>query len=313
MKRYHPSNESAPPTPTTSANLTVSTTDAYSMVSKTLKMPPQQSNYTKNKNNQQVEIISPPNNLSSSSSSYPPNTTQQVVQISTDVSPLVTTVDVVDAAGVIELQQERNNQSSPIPTKNVVSGGRCKPSPPVFSSMPHNTTTPVIGLLGLTDTKEDCWMSAIDEPPTSTKSIPNRTGEFAEAVDKSSLSSNTNPQTSIFNNQITFSRAGENPTITSSSAHILKITSAAKNVGYNNTQIRNRANNDRTQLAKNVFNTISPPNKTVTDALETFSDTPPVPLEEPVVWGPSLHGGSSELDEVVDAVISNTTASLNFE
>ena len=33
---------------------------------------------------------------------------------------------------------------------------------------------------------------------------------------------------------------GENPTITSSSAHILKITSAAKNVGYNNTQIRER-------------------------------------------------------------------------
>ena len=69
------------------------------------------------------------------------------------------------------------------------------------------------------------------------------------------------------------------------------------------------------RLAKNVFNTISPPNKTVTDALSTFSDTPPVPLEEPSMFSANptdnifSTGGGTELDAVVDSVISNSNSS----
>ena len=72
------------------------------------------------------------------------------------------------------------------------------------------------------------------------------------------------------------------------------------------------------RLAKNVFNTISPPNKTVTDALSTFSDTPPVPLEEPSVFSGNPNetiftaAGGTELDDVVDSVISNSNSSLQF-
>ena len=307
MKRYHPSNEPSPPT--TSANLAIITTDSSSSLPKSIRIH-QRSNFKKD-NSVPLEIASTPNNPLPSltlPSSHSTNTAPPVVEISTGDSPLVTSTDVTDTVDMIQLRQERNNQSSPIPTKNVVSGGGSKISSVL--NRPHYTTAPIIGLVNLTDTKED-WGSAVPGGVSiPTNSIQRGSGKQLAALEEKP--SAIPVQTTIFNNQVTFSRAGENPPTTSSTAHVLKLATA-KDAVFSNTQIRNNANIARIQLAKNVFNTISPPNKTVTDALETFSDTSPVPLEEPSVWGPSLHGTSSELDDVVDAVISNTTESLQFE
>ena len=232
--------------------------------------------------------------------------------------------DQMDEGSLSQFQEdERNNQSSPIPTKNVDNGGGLKP--PIILSRRLNTS-PVIGIINMSSSHQHI----VKEDSSSSGSCNNETA----APSSSSLLSHSSSvvqlsvqKTSISNVAIT--DGGQ----VSNEIQALKLTTKIDSSGLsfdNSTQIREIAtttnvlaatsttegNSSHHRLAKNVFNTISPPNKTVTDALSTFSDTPPVPLEEPTMFSNNAEetlfsndGGGTELDEVVDSVISNSNPS----
>ena len=302
MKRYHPTTSNDP---SSSASIkTHATTEAFlvkSIPQKITQLTP--------------SIITQHPLLHHPTSSHPP---QEGVQMVSATIP-TTTQDPIpdDENNLLHLQDERNNQSSPIPTKNVDTGGGRKP--PIVLARTSLNTSPVIGILNMTSphvvVKED-------------SSGSNENGILSEIASTSSssnvvqLSVNNISNVSLVggrqeNNEIQAFKLKTNiepscPTTYSNTLNQMRETST--HAVTTTTTMDERSS----RLAKNVFNTISPPNKTVTDALSTFSDTPPVPLEEPSVFSSNPEesifnaGGGTELDDVVDSVISNSSSSLQF-
>ena len=219
-----------------------------------------------------------------------------------------------DENSLLHLQDERNNQSSPIPTKNVDTGRGGRKRSPIVLTRTSLNTSPVIGIISMTSphivVKEDssCSENGILSEIASTSSSSNI---IQLSVNNTSVSNVSLVGGRQENNEIQAFKLKTNieascpTTYSQMSTHVVTTT----------TTMEERSS----RLAKNVFNTISPPNKTVTDALSTFSDTPPVPLEEPSVFSSNPEesmfttgGVVTELDDVVDSVISNSSSSMQF-
>ena len=235
---------------------------------------------------------------------------------------------VISGNDLIPLDAERDNQSSPIPTKNVDTGSGRK-NQGVGQSRNVSISSPVIGIIHRNISHHS--ISKEDSSSNESGTIQDPTGESMPT----SLSGVMTSGLQLSSDKIN----GQNGSVSTTGNSIegfneiqgLKL--ATKFQGgcvYENSSLQvldavtatsSSTENRSSRLAKNVFNTISPPNKTVTDALTTFSDTPPVPLEEPSVFAGNPEEGNlfshhtgevTELDDVVDSVISNPSSSFKF-
>ena len=253
--------------------------------------------------------------VASSSSHHQSEEAMQIVTVDSPMPPTTTSTQnpVEDDNSISQLQEERSNQSSPIPTKNVDTGGGRKLP---MSVNKHAKTSPVIGIINMASqhivVKEDSMDSEnglINQiASTSSSSDMLLVGAIADQEDTEMQA------VKITTNAIDGGCPSSFGPVTQSRELSARVVSTSTTTSTAAAIIEDRSS----RLAKNVFNTISPPNKTVTDALSTFSDTPPVPLEEPSVFSTNpgenifSHGGGTELDAVVDSVISNSNSSLQF-
>ena len=241
----------------------------------------------------------------------PTSQTDEGMQIIAVESPLPMTTQAQNPAQhensmIHHLQLDRSNQSSPIPTKNVDTGGGRK-IPMLVNK--HTKTSPVIGVLNMASQN----IVIKDDSMDSDNGLINQIASTSTSSDISMIGSIVDQEDTEMQQVMKITRNTIDGNCTSSYGPTSHVVSSAISTSTTVTM------EDRSsRLAKNVFNTISPPNKTVTDALTTFSDTPPVPLEEPSVFSTTSaenifsHGGDSELDAVVDSVISNSNTSLQF-
>ena len=309
MKRYHPtSSRNDPSTSTTSTSSTSSTKTHVSLATTEaflVKPTPQKITQLNS-----TIITQRPHPMSS-------HPTQEGVQILSVEMP-TTTQDPDDENSLLQLQDERNNQSSPIPTKNVDTGGGRKPTPIVLSRTSLNTS-PVIGIINMTSPHQ----VVKEDSSSSENGILGESNIIQLSVDNASISLVEGNRQD--NNEIQAFKLKTNIEPTTTTSCPTTYSNILNQMGEMSTThvVTTTTMEERsTRLAKNVFNTISPPNKTVTDALSTFSDTPPVPLEEPSVFSSNPEesifaaaaggGGGTELDDVVDSVISNSSSSLQF-
>ena len=232
---------------------------------------------------------------------------EEGMQIIAVESPLPTTTSVQNPAEdnnriIHHLQVERSNQSSPIPTKNVDTGGGRKL--PIIVNK-HTKTSPVIGILNMANQN----LVVKDDSMDSDSGLINQLASTSTSSDIPMIGSLIDQGDEEMQQAMKITRNATSTFEATSQIQTVHVVSSATS---SSTAVTMEDRSSR--LAKNVFNTISPPNKTVTDALTTFSDTPPVPLEEPFVFSTNSaenifsHGGGTELDAVVD----DSNSSLQF-
>ena len=239
---------------------------------------------------------------------------------------------VVSGNNLIHLEAERDNQSSPIPTRNVDTAGGRK-NLVVDQTRNVSISSPVVGIIHRNIRHPS--ISKDDSSSNESGTIQDTTGETMSTSLSGVMTSGLQLSSDKINEQNGSESTTGNSITGFNEIQGLKLTTKLQGgCVYENSSLQvqdmtvnavtatsSSMENRSSRLAKNVFNTISPPNKTVTDALTTFSDTPPVPLEEPSVFAGNPEEGNlfshhtgevTELDDVVDSVISNPSSSFKF-